>query len=248
MLEILKSTEQINESRKELGALHCDKSFSWPRVYFSARYLLRYRTLPPPVSFEKSWDVLMMLKSVLRYCPAKDAAVLDIGSYNSEIPLAILAAGYKNVTALDLNPIGRSIEWYKLDGCRIKFRCENFYESTLPPQSIDALTALSVIEHGFDPDRLFKMAAKLLKKNGLFLITTDFHEPKIGIPNDFKLFGLPYMVFSKSELKSLTAKANEFGFRLLGELHWGDEKKPSDYPINWLEKKITFAFIGFQKE
>jgi hypothetical protein len=116
-------------------------------------YLLRFRKPAEKVAVNKSWDVLSILQLIEKYKPNKDALIYDMGSYNCEIPLALWWRGYRNIMAADFNPIGRVINWY---GNKIQFRNENFYKSTVTPHSLDVITALSVIEHGFEQVEFLK--------------------------------------------------------------------------------------------
>src|SRR5262249_35847684 len=154
-----------------------------------------------------------LLETVKRFRPDRGARIFEMGSYNSEIPLALWGSGYRRIRAADLNPLGRSIRWY---GNRIDFRCEDFYQPDAPDGSVDVITSLSVIEHGYAQGRLLALADRLLAPGGLLCLTTDYHEEAVPVPDDFRVFGLPYRIFSRSDIESLLSDAEAAGLRPVG--------------------------------
>jgi len=240
MLRILKGFEQIEFARFNLKEQGLDTSQGWKRTLFTSLFLLRYRSMPPPVALNKSWDVWTMMENIRRIHPDRATRIFDMGSFNSEIPLALWSSGYRRIRAADFDPRGCSINWY---GNRIKFRAENFYEPSIADGSLDVITALSAIEHGYDQQLLLGTARRLLRKGGTLWLTTDYHEEKIPIDPAFKLFGLPYQVFSRNEIESLLAESEQFGFDPTGNLAWTQ----SEYPIEWLGHRITFILLSIRK-
>ena len=98
-------------------------------------------------------------------------------------------------------------------------------------------------EHGYNQKNLLATCRRLLKPGGIVLLTTDYNADKLDIDPDFRLFGLPYMIFSKEEIKSLISEAESSGFELLGDVNWSDDEKPIDF----LERKFTFILVGLRK-
>lgn len=243
MIKVLKNKKQIEDARLKLKEMGADSSTGWSRRIYQTLYFLRFRKPAEKVAVNKSWDVLNILQLIEKYKPERNSRIYDMGSYNCEIPLALWWRGYRNVFAADFNPLGRAINWY---GNKIQFRQENFYQSTIPAFSLDVITALSVIEHGFEKVEFFKVCSHLLKPGGLVLITTDFHANKIPIDPEFKIFNLSYMVFSTEEIIQLVKEAEKNGFQLIA--HEGEERwDSSEYPIQFLDKKMSFILLGFKK-
>ncbi|MBC7541004.1 MAG: methyltransferase domain-containing protein [Bacteriovorax sp.] len=243
MIKVLKNKKQIEDSRFQLKKLGADSSTGLSRRIYQMLYFMRFRKAAEKVAVNKSWDVLTILQLIEKYKPNKDANIYDMGSYNCEIPLALWWRGYRNIMAADFNTKGRAINWY---GNKIQFRQENFYKSTIPAHSLDVITALSVIEHGFEQVEFFKVCSDLLKPGGLVLITTDFHSTKIPIDPEFRIFNLSYIIFSSEEIIQLIAEAKKNGFELISEereQNWDT----SEYPIEFLEKKMSFILLGFKK-
>ena len=244
MIEVLKTKEQIRKARSQLKNAGLDSSTKLVRRIYQVLYLIRFRKPAEQVAINKSWDVLTILKTIQRLKPDKNSLIYDMGSYNCEIPLALWWSGYRNIMAADFNPIGRAINWY---GNKIQFRQENFYKSTVSPHSLDVITALSVIEHGFEQVSFFKVCHGLLKPGGLVLITTDFHAEKIKISPEFKIFNLSYMIFSNEEVLKLVEDAKLNGFELISNELQNDWDK-SDYPIEFIGNQMSFVFLGFKKK
>lgn len=240
MLRILKNQAQVDDARLKLRERGCDTSVGASRRLFQFLYLLRFRRAAPDVAINKSWDVYSILDAVEEYAPDRKAKIFDMGSYNCEIPVALWRRGYHNIRASDLNPLGRCINWY---GNRIDFHCEDFYSPDLEEESLDIITSLSVIEHGFSQENLLKVCQKYLKKGGLCFLTTDYHKEKIEIDKDFRLFNLSYMIFSQEEIKSFIDQAKNYNLELIGSEEWTD----SDYPIEFLDNKMTFILMAFKK-
>jgi SAM-dependent methyltransferase len=240
MILVLKDSAQIAQAREQLRVAGLDTSRGWRRAMYSLRWRVRFRCAAEPVAVNKSWDVWNMYQAATAYAPDRSARVFEMGSYNSEIPLVLWRAGYRSIRASDFNPLGRAIRWY---GNRIDFRCEDFYNPDLPPASVGIMTALSVIEHGYDQAKLVATASRLLAPGGILLLSTDYREDGAHVPDDFRAFGLSYRIFSRADVESLVRDAAAAGLELISAPEWG----PSDYPITWERWRFTFLFAGFRK-
>lgn len=240
MLRVLESLDQIEGARARLREMGLDSSQGWRRGLFVSMFALRYRSLPPPVALNKSWDVCSMTDNIRQFHPNRQSRIFDMGSFNSEIPLTLWGSGYRQIHAADFDSRARSINWY---GNRIRFRRENFYEPSIAEESLDVITSLSAIEHGYDQQRLLGTAQRLLRKGGTLWLTTDYHETKIPVDPSFRLFGLPYQIFSRSEIEGLLGESEHYGFEPTAQLDWTQ----SQYPIEWLGKRITFLLLSIRK-
>jgi SAM-dependent methyltransferase len=91
--------------------------------------------------------------------------VLDIGAFASEIPLILRTLGYARVSALDLNP---AVTEMPFSGA-IDYRVGDFLRAPYADGFFGAITAISVIEHGFDGDALVSEVRRLLRPGGYFV-------------------------------------------------------------------------------
>ncbi|MBK25463.1 MAG: hypothetical protein CME70_15820 [Halobacteriovorax sp.] len=242
MLKVLSNQGQINSAREELNKLGADTSTGWRRSLFKILYGIRYRSPAQPVSINKSWDTLVILKMIEEHFPDKlNTSIFEMGSYNSEIPVSLWNRGYRKIRASDFNPKGQCINYYANS---IDFHVEDFYAPAIPEESLDVMTALSVIEHGYDQKKFLRACQKYLKPGGMVIFTTDYHKEKLSIPEDYRLFDLTYMIFSKEEIENLLEEAKKYDLELVSDVQWGD----SEYPIEFLGHNMTFILIAFRKK
>jgi SAM-dependent methyltransferase len=138
----------------------------------------------------RDWELARVLQAV-RSVPV-GSSVLDTGSFNTYLPLALAAAGYR-VTASDLTwrrmvkSLERRLglapakpteapyfEWhavYRRAG--VPVRNLNLTSLSCPDASFDCIVALSVIEHVPDVERGLREMHRVLAPGGRMLLTTD---------------------------------------------------------------------------
>jgi SAM-dependent methyltransferase len=185
----------------------------------------------------KSWDVLLSLRAVERNV-ARTEPVLDVGACSSEIPCALRRLGYRALYGIDLDgrvrnmPDSDVVTWVQGDMLRTPFR-DGFFS---------AVTATSVIEHGFDADRLAAEVARLLRSGGIFVASTDYWPDKIDT-SDVKLFGMPWTIFSADELRAFIERAGRYGLVPEGELSFGADERA----VHWADRNYTFAWLALRK-
>jgi SAM-dependent methyltransferase len=234
-LEVLRSKRQIEEGRHALR----QRGLSFATPEWKA-ILQRYRLLS---GFRigdrvKSWDVLKTVEFVETHI-AKDAPVLDIGAYASEIPPVLCRMGYQRVSALDLNP-----ELAKMPlADKIDYRIGNFLHAPFPDRSFAAVTAISVIEHGFNGEALAAEVARLLKPGGHFIASFDYWPEKIST-DGINLFDMSWTIFSRQEVERFIAVARAHGLVSCGPLEFGAVEKP----VSCLGRDYTFAWLVLQKQ
>jgi SAM-dependent methyltransferase len=163
----------------------------------------------------RDWELVRILEAV-RAVPA-GSNVLDTGSYNTYLALALGAAGYR-VTASDLiwRRMLKSLErrlglappkfteapffaWlgvYRRAGVLV--RNLNLTKLACPDASFDCVVALSVIEHVPNVERALSEMYRVLAPGGRMLVTTDC-TPE---PSPYR-GGVRY--FSEAELEALFA-------------------------------------------
>lgn len=185
----------------------------------------------------KSWDVLTTLEFIESALP-KHAAILDIGSYASEVPVSLARLGYSNVAAIDLNPDLR----YMPCQHKIRYQVGNFMASPFAAATFDAVTATSVIEHGYDPARLFAEVSRILRPGGYFLASMDYWPDKIDTDGQ-RIFDMSWTIFSKEDILDLVEQAQSFGLMPCGELDFG----ASEPLVQHAGHGYTFGWLALQK-
>ncbi len=187
--------------------------------------------------FAKSWDVLQMINFIERNTP-RDGRVADIGAFASEMLPALERLGYKNLLGIDLNPQVLQMPARKTT----VYREGDFYHELSSSKPLDAITAISVIEHGFDAAALLKMLSDNLKDGGVFLATCDYWPDKVETER-LSPFGLSWTIFSREELENFFGQAAKSGFHPVGEVNFSAK----DRVITWNGRSYTFAFFALRK-
>ena len=230
--DILRSREQVDAAEREL---HERGLVRRPGALGRLR---RDRFRSDPL---KSWDVLRTLDAVLERVP-RDAPVLDIGSFASAVPPALAAAGYTEVAGIDLDQQVRAMP----ESDRVEYVVGDLMETGWPDGHFAAVTAISVIEHGFEADRLLPEVARLLAPGGLFLFSTDYWPEKIDTSST-PLFGMTWTIFSALEIEALVDRARAHGLAPASEPVPGlrDVGEP---PIEFEGRSYTFLHGALVRE
>lgn len=236
-LKVLQSSDQNKAARAELkrrGLSHLNfDSWLMDRLYKKG-----YVTGLKVGERTKSWDVLQTVTYIEEHL-SKDAMILDIGAYSSEILLILHRLRYQNLIGIDLN---RDIRLMPYSGA-IRYQVANFLASPFDDQTFDAITAISVIEHGFNGPVLFAEMSRLLRPGGSFLASFDYWPQKVHT-GDMPLYGMEWRIFSREEIDSLIAEALRYGFEVVGDIDYGETQKP---PIHNAGRRYTFAWLALRK-
>lgn len=116
--------------------------------------------------------VLHWLNTLLQF-KTPPASVLELGCAHGGFVAMLQEAGYQ-ATGLELSPW--LVAWAK-DLFQIPMLQGPLEKQALPPHSLDVVAMMDVLEHLPDPEGTIRVAASLLREDGLFLIQTpDFHE------------------------------------------------------------------------
>ncbi len=232
--EVLRSKFQYAEAREEMRRRGIDCASSTLSRYLRRLHLIGGVSVGDRV---KSWDVLKTIQFIERSVPA-GCAVLDIGAFGSEVLCILHRLKYTNLTGVDLNP--KIADMPCQDA--IRYVVGDLMQTPFSGGSFDAITAISVIEHGFDAERLLQEVSRLLKPGGHFIASVDYWPDKIDT-SGMNIFGLDWTIFSKQELTSFMTRAGTFGLAPCGPLDL-DADVPS---ITWQGKQYTFAWFALKR-
>jgi SAM-dependent methyltransferase len=161
----------------------------------------------------RDWELARVLEAV-RSVPV-GSSVLDTGSFNTYLPLALAATGYR-LTASDLiwrrlvksyeRRLGLApakateapfFEWMGVyRRARVPVRNLNLTRIRCPDASFDCVVSLSVIEHVPDVERGLREMYRILAPGGRMLVTTDCSPEPVAYAN-----GVRY--FSEAEIEAL---------------------------------------------
>ena len=233
-VEVLTKSSDNSRARMEMRRRGLD--FVTPRL----TRLLRKAHLVGGVNVglpQKSWDVLRTLQCVEQHVD-KTAPVLDLGAYSSEILLSLQKMGFSDLTGIDWDPgITRMPNRES-----IKYVTGDFTQTAFPPETFGAITAISVLEHGFSGPKMFGEISRLLKPGGYFVGSTDYWPEKVDT-RGIAQYGVDWTVFSKDELLNFIDEAGKHGLVPVGELNF----EASERTVSWLNRDYTFAWFAFQK-
>lgn len=239
-MEVLQNRQQIDTARKEMVAR--DISAMPGNFERKSKELIRRARLGDPLilgDFVKSWDVLATVCFLEERLQPADP-ILDIGCYASEVVVSLHKAGFSNLTGVDLNPrLGRMPH-----ADEIKYVKSDFMETPFEDNSFQAVTSISVIEHGFNGPKLLKEMARILKPGGSFIASFDYWPDKIDTGNT-RFFGMDWLIFSKDDVRDLIDEAAKHGLYPVGEMQFAGQDKAIEhagyhYTFGWLalEKRV----------
>jgi SAM-dependent methyltransferase len=233
-MEVLKNRQQIAHARTELAARNL--SFIEPAWRASLRRLRLLRGVSVG-DWLKSWDVLLTVKFIEARVGKSDP-VLDIGCFASEVIVILHNLGYSRLAGADLNPNLRMMPYQE----SIDYRTVDFMRTNFDDASFQAITAISVIEHGFQPKPLLMEVSRLLRPGGYFLASFDYWPEKIDTTG-ILLFGISWQIFSEVEIAQFMSDAKGFGLEPVGDL----KSEISERAIEFDGKKYTFAWMVLRK-
>lgn len=190
--------------------------------------------LPIMVDPAKNWDNLAALDLILQ-CTGKDARIFDAGGeiYSMILPWLFLY-GYKNLSA------GNLVFQTTVKKGPIVYHFSDITQTGFAPASFDAITCLSVIEHGVNIPSYFSEMSRILKPGGLLITSADYFETQVDTKGLFA-YGVPVHIFIKKEILEALNIAEENGFELLNQIDLRADQKPV-YVKEW---NISYTFIIF---
>jgi SAM-dependent methyltransferase len=188
--------------------------------------------LPPHRHLPKNWDSVIALACILDRT-ARAALILDAGAelYSAILPWLYLY-GYRNLTGINLafaRPVRRGpIRYIYGDVTRTDFQENTF----------DAITCLSVIEHGVDVHAFFREMSRILKPKGILVVSTDYY-PQFINTRGLEAYGTPIRIFSRDEIEPAISAAETFGFSLTGPLDLNCKEKA----VRWEKFGLDYTFL-----
>lgn len=191
----------------------------------------------PIGDLRKSWDVLFALDFIEKHV-AKDEPVADIGCYASEVLVSLHKIGYTNLTGIDLNPRLADMPF----GDAIKYQVSDFMHTPFGDGAFKAITSISVIEHGFNPQALLTEVSRLLRPGGAFIASFDYWPEKIDTTGT-RFFDMDWLIFSRADVERFIESAAAFGLRPTGELEFLAKERV----IQCAGKAYTFATLVMTK-
>jgi SAM-dependent methyltransferase len=233
-MEVLKNRQQIADARRELE----QRKLSFIDPAWRAQ-LRKWRILGGLSlgDWLKSWDVLLTAKFIEDHVE-RSGPILDIGCFASELIVILHNLGYSRLAGADLNSSLRLMPHQE----SIDYRTVDFMHTTFEDASFQAITSISVIEHGFQPSALCAEVSRLLRPGGYFIASFDYWPEKIDTTG-IDLFGMDWRIFSNADINGFVADARGFGLQPLGDF----PSTGGDQVIYWGGKQYTFGWLVLRK-
>lgn len=233
-VEVLKSKAEIGRARGELHRRGLSFTSSWWKHLACKIRISKAIDVGDEL---KSWDVLktaLFIESNV----SQSAAILDIGAFASELPCILHNLHYSNLAGIDLNPNVKRMPYAD----SVRYEVSDFMHTPFGNESFDAITAISVIEHGFNSRLLLRELTRLLRPGGYFIASFDYWPDKVDT-SGISIFGMDWRIFSAQEVKTFLQEAAEYYLVPCGEI----DLAGSDRTISCGHKNYTFAWLVLQQ-
>jgi SAM-dependent methyltransferase len=180
----------------------------------------------------KNWDALGALGAVLSHA-GRDARVLDAGSARYSVMLPWLRLyGLTDLVGINLE-FGHEVRRGK-----VRFRYGDITATDFPAESLDAMTCLSVIEHGVPVKAFLEEAARILRPGGVLCLSTDYDQQPPDTSGRFA-YGAPVKIFGPEDIRELVSHADAFGLRLQADLSLEHPERA----VRWKRMGLDYTFI-----
>lgn len=194
---------------------------------------LRELKLPLHRDKPKNWDTLAALSFVLENV-GSSGAVLDAGCarYSTLLP-SLRLYGFTDL-------FGNNLEWSRATHHGpVRLLPGDMTATSFPDGRFDAITCLSVIEHGVPVKGFLVEAARLLKPGGVLFISTDYDQNPPDTTGK-TAYGQPVHIFSPDEIRDIVKQAGDVRLKLVGELRLDHAERP----VHWSRLGIDYTFIS----
>lgn len=190
--------------------------------------------LPAHFQGPKNWDGLAAISCVLRRTET-EAAILDAGTelYSVVLP-SLFLYGYRNLTGINL---------VFEETCTlgpVLYEPGDITDTRFEPNTFDAITCLSVIEHGVDLRAYFSEMARIAKPGAVLITSTDYYASPVDTKGAVA-YGVPVRIFNESDILDTLATARECGLELTGSI----DLSSAERPVSWPELSLDYTFIIF---
>lgn len=190
--------------------------------------------LPLHRSSEKNWDHLAAVYAIASLF-ARSAVIFDAGAeYYSNVLPALFLYGFEHLYGMNLS---------FTDAVRrgpIRYLPGDITRTSFPDCFFDAVTCMSVIEHGVPLKPYFQEMFRILKPGGLLITSTDYYPDPVDTGNQ-SAFGVPIKIFSRYEAEQMISIAIECGFELTDPIDLSCEERP----VRWDLYNLEYSFLVF---
>ena len=188
--------------------------------------------LPLHPTREKNWDSLGAVSAVLTLA-GPESRVLDAGAARYSVVLPWLRLyGLRQLLGINLEFGDRPVR----HGAA-QFQHGDITATGLPSACLDAVTCMSVIEHGVDVPAFLTEAHRLLRPGGTLVVSTDYDQNPPDT-SQHMAYGQPVHIFSPADVRRLVEEAGARGFTVVGEVGFDHTERP----VHWARQGLDYTF------
>jgi len=235
MVEVLKSRTDIELARRELNRRKLSFTSPWWKRLARKTSVWNGIDVGDQV---KSWDVLKTVDFIEKNVP-RSASILDLGAFASELPCILHKLNYSNVVGVDLNPDIRNMPYAN----SVRYEVADFMHTPFADESFDVITAISVIEHGYNAHSLLRELSRLLRVGGYFVASFDYWPEKINT-DGITIFNMEWRIFSAHEVSVFIQDAANYGLVPRGKTNFDSQSRA----ISFGQREYTFAWLVLRRE
>jgi len=205
-----------------------DSDAAWQAAAADCRRL----GLPLHRDLPKNWDALGAISTVLNGL-GTDIRVLDAGAarYSSVLPWLRLY-GVREL-------IGNNLEFTRsTQHGPVRFEYGDITETPYRDGWFDAITCMSVVEHGVPLDRFTAESARILRPGGLLVLSTDYDQQPPDTSGKMA-YGVPVKIFGPEDIRQFVKTAEAHGLDLVGELRLEHASRP----VHWKRTGLDYTFL-----
>jgi hypothetical protein len=180
----------------------------------------------------KNWDALGAVSTVVNEL-GTDVRVLDAGAarYSSVLPWLQLY----DVREL----VGNNLEFtHATHHGAVRFEPGDITSTHYRDGWFDAITCMSVVEHGVPLDAFAAESARILRTGGLLIVSTDYDQDPPDTSGK-KAYGTPVKIFGPADIHDFVKVAESHGLALVGELKLAHAERP----VHWKRTGLDYTFI-----
>jgi glycosyltransferase involved in cell wall biosynthesis/SAM-dependent methyltransferase len=180
----------------------------------------------------KNWDALGAVSTVLQDL-GTDIRVLDAGAarYSPVLPWMRIFG------VVEL--VGNNLEFTRTtQHGSVRFEPGDVTATRYRVGWFDAVTCMSVIEHGVPLASFAAESARILRPGGLLVVSTDYDQD----PPDTSgktAYGVPVKIFGPEDIRRFVDLAADHGLQLVGDLRLNHDQRP----VRWKRTGLDYTFI-----
>lgn len=201
---------------------------------------------PHPTSWEKNWDLAKAVGFITSNVE-REAPILDAGARWSPVLERLEKLGYGSLLACDIKRSWRDSLRRMRTRSRVRFAVADLTATPYERSSFGAVTCLSVIEHGVDPQAYVSEMSRIIRPGGFLITSTDYWCSPIHTDGIFPYgpqFG-EMRVFGPRDIEELVEVALDYNFELTERLDLG-----CDQPVVYwrrVDRRFTFTFFVLRR-